>query len=290
MHQRIKNGVMTKQEALEATIAREQERFKSTLECFKITRGIRPGELSVIVGQQGNGKSSLCKTISMSCGINQVKCYHLLSEEMSSVYKSSIYKAFYYAANGKPFNKFLEVLFFESMLDWEKTEMNLASFLAHIEEVINEIQPEMIIFDNFSTSFLGSLSIDKQGEAIQSLRKMAAIYDIAIVGVFHTAKGTDLYKKVLSGEDVRGNASSTNGGAYNYILATYFRVDPPRAFLAIDKARHHPEANKTYWELVYDKELQIYKGDKKVSYEYVVSVIEEANRKGKGDGKKTFTR
>jgi archaellum biogenesis ATPase FlaH len=289
---RVSNGLMTAQELEDNRIAREEVRFRSTLGVFKATNGLRPGEFTVIVGQQGNGKSSLCKTISMSCALNATKCYHLLSEEKSSVYKSSIYNAFNKAANGKNVDNFLDKLYFESMLDWEDSEMNLAYFYSYLEEMINEIQPEMIIFDNFTTSFIGSLPINKQGDVVQALRKMAQVYEIAIIGVFHTAKGTDIYKKVISGEDVRGNASSTNGGAYNYILSTYFRVDPPRAFLSIDKARYHPEANKTFWELVYDKELQIFIGDKKVSYDHVQRTIDEASGKNKtnSNGDKKWTR
>lgn len=276
---KIVNGIMSETELEANRVAKDEVRFNSSLNFIRATNGIRPGEFSVLVGQQGNGKSSLCRTISMVCALNGVNCYHLLSEEISSVYKSSISQAFLKATNGKSADKYLSKLFFESMLDWTEKEMNVDFLLGHLEKVINDILPEMIILDNFTTSFLGALPINIQGAMIQKFRKMASSYDIAIIGVFHTAKGTDIYKKLLSGEDVRGNASSTNGGSYNYILSTYFRGEKPRALMAIDKARYHPEANKTYWELIYDKELQIYTGDKKITYQEAELMREESQPK-----------
>lgn len=281
MLSRIVTGILSQEEKESTLKARNENRFKSSLLAFKSTNGIRPGEFSVIVGQSGNGKSSLCKTISMNCGAGFVKCYHLLSEEKTSVYKSTIASAFEKATGGKSTDKFLENLYFDSMLDWDKKEMNMKTFFEHIENVIHSLAVEMIIFDNFTTSFLGSLPINQQAEAVQELRALASHYDIAIVGVFHTAKGTDIYKKVVNGEDVRGNASSTNGGSYNYILVTHFRADKPRAFLTVEKARYHPEANQKVYELLYDKDLQIYIGDTKSSYENIIQSMDEANKKGK---------
>ena len=279
MDNKIVNGVMSESEIQTTKTAKEEIRFRSSMHFLKATNGIRPGELSNLVGQQGNGKSSLCRTLSIVCAMNGVNCYHLLSEEVSAVYKSSIAATFEKATNGKNTEKYLEKLFFESMLDWKESQMTGAYFLSRLEEVINTLLPEMIILDNFTTSFLGALPINLQGVMIQRLRKMAAVYDIAIVGVFHTAKGTDIYRKLLNGEDVRGNASSTNGGAYNYILSTYFRNEKPKAILCIDKARYHPEANKTYWELVYDKNLQVYTGDRQITFKEAEDIRNESVNK-----------
>lgn len=268
---------MTEEDLNQIKISRDEQRFYSNLNVFKSTNGIRPSELSAIVGPSGNGKSTLCKTISFECAVGGKKCYHLLSEEKDSIYKSAIYEVFKKASGGKNVDKFLSNLLFETMLDWKPEELKLKNFLSYIEKVIDEQDPEMIIFDNFTTSFIGSLPISAQGDAIVELRKIAAFYEIAIISVFHTAKGTDIYKKILDGEDVRGNASSTNAGAYNYILSTYFRGETPRAFLNVDKARYHKDANKKYYELVFDKNMGIYTEDKPIKYEEIKHIIEEIN-------------
>jgi RecA-family ATPase len=175
-------------------------------------------------------------------------------------------------------DKYLERLYFESMLEWDESQLKVDYFFEHLEDIINDLCPDMVIFDNFTTSFMSTLHISVQGDMINRLRKMALAYEIAIVGVFHTAKGTDLYKRVLDGEDVRGNSSTTNAGSYNYVLSTFFRTNPPRAIISIDKARYHPEANKSYYELYFDKELGIYTKDMRVDYATVKGIIDGVNK------------
>ena len=265
---KITNGLLTPEEKSEIEYSINKRLIKSNLECFNVTNGIRPSEFSVILGKQGNGKSALCKTIALEAAVSNVNALVILSEEKGSVYKSTLYNAISEASEDIK-KKILSRLFFDSMLDWEPREKNMRFFFEHLEETLNNLQTDLIIFDNFTTSFLGQLPIGKQGEAIDQLRLMASKYEIAIVGVFHTEKGTDIYKKVLDGESVRGNATSTNAGSYNYILTTYFRADPVKAILSIDKARYHKEANKTFWELKYDTDTGLYTHATKTTYERV---------------------
>lgn len=223
----------------------------------------------------------------MECSLNMHKCYVLLSEEKTTSYKNTITKAFEHVCKDQESaDVFLDRIFFDSMIDWEEKEKNISFLFEHIENVINEIAPEMIIFDNFTTSFLNDLPINKQGEVISMFRKIAAEYDIAMIGVFHTAKGTDIYKRLLDGEDVRGNATATNGSSYNYILTTYFRTTPARAFLTIDKARYHPNANKTYWELNYDRSMNSYTADRKSNFKEMAELLADINNTGKKKGSK----
>lgn len=286
MLNKITSGVMSEEDIAEMDTAKNTKKFISSLKVFNSTMGIRPNEFSVIVAQAGNGKSTLCKTISTECAIAGKKCYHLLSEEKTSVYKATIANVFEKMTQGKNTNSYLEKLFFESMLDWDESQLKIGYFFDYLEDVINDLCPDMVIFDNFTTSFMNTLPIGVQGDMISRFRKIASAYDIAILGVFHTAKGTDLYKRVLDGEDVRGNSSTTNAGSYNYVLSTYFRTNPPRAVINIDKARYHPEANKSFYELYYDKALGIYTKDMKIDYEIVKGIIDGVNKsKVSGGGK-----
>ena len=275
--ERITCGVLSDKEKDEIKNAVNTNFFHSRLNVFKSTNGIRKGEFSVIVGPAGNGKSALCKTISTECAVGGKKCYHLLSEEKSSTYKNNIFKTFESITSGKS-KKYLELLFFESMIDWDDSMLNYNYFFDHLQDVINELCPDMVIFDNFTTSFMGSLPISVQANMITKFRKIASVFDIALIGVFHTAKGTDIYKKVINGEDVRGNASTTNAGSYNYILSTYFRCTPPRAILYVDKARYHTESHKAYYEMYFDKESGIFTKDSKIEYSAVKQLIDLANK------------
>lgn len=270
IERKISTGVIELEDQVEIHRAKEELRLPSVLNCFNKSNGLRPGQLSILMGPKGNGKSAMAKTISFECARELVKCLHILSEEQTSIYKHSISKGVHRS------NKFnLEHLLFDSMLDWPKSHMNLNSFFTNLYETINEHQPEVVIFDNFTTSFIGDLPIGQQGEAIKALRNMAVKFDIILLVIMHTVKGTDVYKQLISGEDVRGNSSSTNTSAYNYVLSTFFRCDPPRAVLYVDKARYHPDLNQTYWELLYDKEMGVYISDKPISYEDVKGIMIE---------------
>lgn len=229
----------------------------------------------------------MCKTIGFEAAVSGINSLFILSEEKSSVYKHTLNNAFTQVANERA-DVYLKRIYFDSMLEWDSHEKNTSFFFQHLENLINDLHLDLIIFDNFTTSFFGQLSVQAQGDIIEKFRILASEYDIAIVGVFHTIKGTDIYKTVISGEDVRGNSTSTNAGSYNYILTTYFRANPVRAFLFVDKARYHPRVNKTYWELVYDKDLELYVKAGKSSYESIKSVLHEANTKVKESFKKKY--
>lgn len=280
MSPKIVTGFVTPRDEEEIKTAKEKVLIPSRISAFKSTNGIRPGEFSVIVGQRGNGKSGLCKTIGFEAAVAGVPTLFVLSEEKSAVYKHTFQKAFSSIAKNDP-SRFLHRLYFDSMLEWSDSEKNLDFFLEHLEDTINELKTELVIFDNFTTSFIGSMNIATQGSVIDKLRFLASEYDIAIIGVFHTVKGTDIYSKVLDGEDVRGNSTSTNAGSYNYILSTYFRADPVRAVMSIDKARYHPKANKTYWEMIYDHDLDLYTGSKQINYDMIAKMIKDTNDKAK---------
>lgn len=271
---KIVNGIMSDEEIESQKIAREEKRFFSNLGAFNTTNGIRPRELSVIVGKQGQGKSTLCRTIAMECAISGKKVYTLLSEEDAGVYKGKTFDVFNKMTNFKA-EKFLSNMLYESMLEWKKENLKPQGFLSRLEYVVNEYLPEMIIFDNFTTSFIGSLNISLQGEIITDLRKMARIYDIAMVAIFHTAKGTDIYKKLLDGEDVRGNATATNAGSYNYILTTFGRGKEKASILNVDKARYHKETHKSYWKLEFDHEKEIFTKDERIEYSKVLEIQKE---------------
>jgi archaellum biogenesis ATPase FlaH len=274
MQRKISSGVLSDDDRNEIDRSINETRLEASLACFKASNGLRPGQLSVMLGPKGNGKSALSKTISFDAMKDRKKCLHILSEEQSSIYKSKL--AFKVEETlGARSGDLLSYLLYDSMLDWPKEQLTLKGFFTNLYQTINELQPEIVIFDNFTTSFIGDLPIQQQGEAVKALRNMAAKFDIILVCIMHTVKGTDVYKQILSGEDVRGNSSSTNTSAYNYVLSTYFRSEIPRAILFIDKARYHPDLNQTYWELFYDKESGIYVKDEKVSYETVKMIMAE---------------
>ena len=275
---KITNAHMSEEDISENKTARDEMRIRSSLKCFTSTNGIRPSEFSVLLGASGNGKSTLCRTISVECAFYHTKTLHILSEEKTAVYKQPINKRINEIAKSGTADKYMGNLLFSSMLDWPKENKNEMGFFSFLESAVNEHMPELVIFDNFTTSFFNSLHVSKQGEVVDKFRKFASTYDIAILCVFHTVKGTNIYNKLITGEDVRGNSTSTNGSGYVYTIQNFFRAKPePASILTIEKARYHSDVNQSYWRLVFDKESGLYVGDKRVEYDTVVEVQKSAS-------------
>lgn len=258
----IESGRLSDADREKIKVAKERCVVKSQLGFLQGSNGLRPGEVSILLAPKGMGKSTMCKTISWECMASNAKCLHILSEEISGVYKSNIAETAQKVIGERSGEK-LDLLLFSSMLDWKESELTYEGFFYKLNEMLAEHVPDVVIFDNFSTSTFGNMHTNVQFKAINDLRKMASETEMCFVIVLHTVKNTDITKKILSGEDVRGNSNSTNTGSYNYVLTTYFG-EKPRAFIFVDKARYHGEVNQTYWELMFDPVSELYVKDKKV--------------------------
>lgn len=261
-----------------------EKSFATRFKCFESHGGIRKKELSTIIAPYGMGKSTLVRTIVSEIIKQHKRVYLFLSEESPEFYKLPIYSAFEYGfryTSTDP-NIFLENLFLESQLEMQSKEKSLGYFLNNLEQIILTYDVELIILDNITTSFLGRGSVNQQAETAEKLKELASKYGVAIVAVVHTAKGTNPYQTILTGEDVRGNATITNIGSYNYVLTTYFRLNIPRAFLSVDKARYHPQANKRVYELIYNHNTSLFDKDVESSYEIMQSIINALRRRYSG--------
>jgi hypothetical protein len=253
----------------------------SSLECLASHNGLRPGEMSVLVGKSGHGKSALLKTIGVDAGCANCTVLHVLSEEKSELYKNNQARYINWLCEdiGKHPDLILDRMYYDSMLDWPKEWQNFDSFFKRLEANIKQVEPDLIIFDNFTTAFFDSLGIDIQGRAINTLREFATRHDIAMITAFHTKKGANPYNGILTGEYVRGNSTSTNAGSYNYILSTYFSLERPLAILFVEKTRYHSDSNKTFWILDYSKQFGIYRSAKKITEKELLNLINPAKEK-----------
>lgn len=259
------DGTLTEEEKLEIEVSRMAKLYRSSIQCLDEIGIAPPSELTTVVAPKGMGKTTFIKTVLAGAAANNVKTLVVLSEEKIPRYKEIVCEGFYKSFDKEFADKKLLNLSYTTMIDWNKEDRDVGVFLEFLENQITENGIQLIIFDNFNTSFFSDLSISKQGESIQELRKLAGHYNISLMVVFHTTKGLDIHDKMIDGEDVRGNATSTNTAGYNLIITTYFRLRPTRTILHIDKARYHPKANKTYWELIYNHTSGLFESDKKLT-------------------------
>lgn len=248
--------------------------FTSNLGFLKATNGPRPGEVHIVLAPAGSGKSTLIKTIVTECVLNRIRVFTQLSEEPTDLYKHGIAKTFYRISKTKESaDEFLAHSFYDSLLDWPKEMFTPDEFFEYIRMRIENYSPKVFIFDNYTTSFLASLSPEKQETLIIRFKKLADQTNVALIIVCHTAKGVSNNGKVLSGEDIRGNSSLTNVGSYNYVLQTIFDGPLTKSFLIIDKARYHSQAQKTAWELKFDKDSEIFTSDEKTDRKNIQAFI-----------------
>lgn len=273
-------GCMTFEDWLKIEKDLKTSFYPSKLNVFKKTFGYRKAELSTIIAPYGNGKSTFTRTSIIDFLDNKTKVLVILSEEKCEAYKKDIWMFFYFKThkNEEETNKIMSKLVILSFMEGELSNVdNSKALRSFLNEFICTEEIEAVFFDNFTTSPLGNASITDQGKSVIALKKVAVEFDIPIVLVLHTEKGTNIYNDTPTGENVRGNAASANIGSYNYIVVTFFKLKVPRAFVVIDKSRYHSDANKKVFELTYDKDLKIYISDKESSFEELENAKAEAS-------------
>lgn len=270
---KMHDGTMTTEEVEDIENEIKAQHFASRFNCFNIHKGIRKGELSTVIAPYGMGKSTFIRTMVCELLKQHKKTYLFLSEEKPGFYKLPILKAFKKDLKAGDPNLYLKNLNIQSQLEMEEKNRRLSVFLKNLEDTIQERDVEALIFDNFTTSFLGRSRIDVQAQTVEALKELASKYSVAFILVVHTAKGTNIYQDIPTGENVRGNATTTNVGSYNYVLTTYFRLERPRAFVIVDKARYHSKANKKVFELIYNEQSELFSHDEPSSFEIMQAIM-----------------
>lgn len=267
--------------------------FKSKLNCFNCHNGLRMGELHVIVGPKGGGKSTFIKTILLDLIVSRKKTFLFLSEEEVEKYVLNIHGVLLKATGDiDKTNELMSCLHIESQLNMASELFNPEKFFKRLEHLFYEQVYDCFILDNFTTSFLATTGkIENEAKIASKLKKLASDFVIPVLAVYHTAKTARINEKLLDSDDVRGNATIVNIGSYNYLVSTFFKESPVRAFVTVDKARYHPKANKKVFEMNYDSELGIFTGDMASSFETMENIINSYKKRGKSEStvQATFT-
>lgn len=251
---KLRSGFLEQEEFSETLKEHDDVKFKSSLRCFKDHNGFRPGELHTIVAPKGGGKSTLSRTIvsELIYGPHRVLLY--LSEEESQKYlleiNANLRKIF--GTDHDRIREVLDKLKVVSELEIKPKSAN--EWLSMINFVVEEECIDIMIIDNFTTSFLGELFVSKQSQVFRQLKKLACKQEIPILGFFHTAKGAA--KGVYDGDNVRGSATAINMGSYNYILLFFRQIN--ECYLWVEKSRYHRKANGQVYQLHFDGRAGIF--------------------------------
>lgn len=243
--------------------------FKSRFHFLDDHKGLRRKELSMILAPKGGSKSTLIRSILIDLAIEKDQTLVILSEEAKNVYLGPLnIAAEEMGCDMTIGNSPLENLHVYHQNDFPKQYLRTTEmFKRYIEEVVITLGIRLIVFDNFTTSFMGRASAGGQQEWIETLKEIAVKWDLVFLVAYHTTKGIEKSKTLFTGEDVRGNMSSSNIAAYIYTVHTYLRANPKRSFVQIDKSRYHPDANKKVYELNFNPKTSLFKSDELSTYE-----------------------
>jgi len=251
---KLRSGYLEQSEFNEAINDHKETRFKSQLKCFTDHNGFRSGEIHAFIAPKGGGKSTLSRTIVSELLYSDHNILLYLSEEEAQKYLMEINSNVrqIYGADHERATKILDKLKVVSELDLKIT--NEDQWLRDIKFIIEEECIDIIVLDNFTTSFLGELFVSKQSQILRNLKKLAAKQDVPILIFFHTAKGAA--QKLFGGDDVRGSATAVNLGSYNYILFYFRSIN--ECFLWTEKSRYHRRANGQVYQLQFDGRAGIF--------------------------------
>lgn len=242
--------------------------FATSLDCFKDHNGFRPGELHVIVAPKGGGKSTLARTIIQDITYSEKRALVYLSEETKTNYfspvRANLEKVF--KDNEGEIEKLMDKNFVISEIETrEYSEAELANWCKDFEYAIDETVADIIIFDNFSTSFLGEIHVNKQSRMFRWFKKISEKRNIPFILFIHTGKGKNT--GIFDGDSVKGSSTSVNLGSYNYmLLMAGKRSGNPMSYIWVEKARYHSKAHSKVYKLTYQPEMGIFYEANKVSF------------------------
>lgn len=252
--------------------------FKSGLTVFSDHNGFIDGELHTFIGTKGSGKSTWSKTILCELAWLEKGVMLYISEERKDKYLQAVNKVFRLSkANPDDVKRYLENIIVVSEID-EKIK-NEEQFFNLTNQIISECDIDILLIDNFTTSFMSELPINQQSSILRKIKAMADQLSIPIVMFFHTAKLSD--PKRLDGDNVRGSATAINIGSYNYLISQHKNNTSLRNFVYTEKARYHSKANKNMYEVFYNQDLGIFTKSEKIDLsDYVDIVSGKASKAG----------
>lgn len=246
--------------------------FNSRFSHLGMHFGFRPCELHTFIAEKGGGKSTLVRAWVVEMLAQGKRVYIRLSEEYVESYRDEILGFF-----TKEFAHLVDNLIIDSELELSKNELG-SQYLGALKARLIRSNAHILILDNFTTSDLSRTTPKFQEQSAVDLRRLAYDSDIPVIVVAHTEKGFNKNRGIATGDNIRGNMTLSNTAAYIYTLTVFHNLPNKPSVLFIDKARHHPEANKKFFLLTYDPQLSTYTKDCILPFEDLKEIYKQAQK------------
>lgn len=259
---------------LEQSKQRNKERkefihFPTSMVHLRDHNGFRPGELHALIGVKGGGKSTIFRTWINECIFNSKRVYVRLSEESSRDYQDEIVECL---------GRVMEVNALDSLKIDSELELSHdqhgSQYFDDLKISLRNFRADILFFDNFTTSELSDCNVMVQGKNAKALRLLAQKLNIPIIVATHTVKGFKS-NTIATGDDSRGSMTLINTAAYVYSINVIFGHPQKPTILFVDKARHHPESNKSFYKLEYNKQVGIFVKDEKLFRTELAQILKD---------------
>ena len=275
----VSSGYLSPDERIDVNKTLYHQNFKSGLKIFKDHNGFINGEFHTFIGTKGSGKSTWSRTIISDLLYQNKNVMLYISEERKNKYLNDLNRNMFRIL--KEENKLKAMMDQMIVLSEIDSGFKDSDFVfTYMSEIIETCEIDILIFDNFTTSFMSELPVNTQSKILRDFKALADKYDIPILMFFHTAKLHD--PKRLDGDNVRGSATAINIGSYNYLITQHKDGEDLRNFIYTEKARYHSKANKKMYEMIYNSDAGLFTDCKDyymADYQELVSGGKK-NRKG----------
>ena len=273
------SAVLTKAEECDLYLQYDSEEFNSQFSFLKDHKGLRKGQYHLFLGTTGSGKSSLVRSI-----ICELASWHkvafLSTEENHNDFKWKLGKSDLEDYDKKNIEFFME----------DDDYPDIDTYFTMLENFLVMIKAEVLVFDNFTTSWLSRQPTWIQEKAPSMMLRLARKLDIPLIVVAHTGKNNKASNgELLDADNVRGNQTLVNRAPYLYIMQN-FKDDDGRWYpiLRIRKARFHKQ--DVIYALSYDMIKECYIKDKEIPFDKVLEIYRKRARLTDDSNKKQYSK
>lgn len=226
-------------------------------------KGLRPGCIHIILGTTGSGKSTLVTSMLEEMLYAKKRVLFYLTEESTKDVETKLSYGFL------DFDQDLFGIFTEvDLLKRCDGKKETRGFISQLEMAIDEMKPDILVFDNFTTSSFGDQNKNSPEVAL-ALKQLVQEKNIPLLLVAHT--GSSIKDGMFFDSScVRGFRTITNIAEYVYC---YLRLREEvmgegrtANFIFTDKSRNHSEASRSTYKLFFDGTKKIFTSDQKASY------------------------
>lgn len=234
--------------------------FKVRFNFINGHRGLRPGKIHLILGTAGSGKSTLIRSIIGDCAVDKKVLLILSEEEIEDFQIAS-------ATQGITAKRMKNIHIISELGIPQEIRLNKHKFKKYIEVQVFLLRPDIIVWDNLTTSVTYEmLRPAEQTEYILWLKMLIKNkMRIPIIIVAHTKAGvSDNQPTLIDLDDIRGSKALGNMAEYAYMYQNPTVGGKQYPFIWVRKSRLH--RHKGIFLLTYIKEKNCFIGDQDIEF------------------------